>query len=108
MKLLDIIFESVIDLSEYNKMTGDEFIKRSNKVHGGKYNYDKVVMGKNTSDHVTITCPIHGDFSQNASQHLLGRGCKKCGYDRKSITKSEFLKRAVCLNHIQPKKYPSV
>jgi very-short-patch-repair endonuclease len=95
MKLLDIIFESVVDLNEYNKMTVDEFIKRSNKVHGGKYNYDKVVMGKNTSDHVTITCPIHGDFSQNASQHLLGRGCKKCGYDRKSITKAEFLKRSI-------------
>ena len=44
MKLLDIIFESVVDLNEKKgvKMTQDEFIQQATKKWNGKYTYDNV------------------------------------------------------------------
>ena len=82
MKLLDIIFESVVDLSEYKKLTKDEFINSAQQIHkdengNPKYTYDNVDYVNNKTD-VLITCPIHGDFPQSPSNHLAGRGCKKC------------------------------
>lgn len=57
--------------------TTDEWIKKARKVHGDKYLYDKVSY--NGSDKkVLITCPIHGDFWQEAASHLSGVGCPKC------------------------------
>lgn len=54
-----------------------EFIERSNQVHAFKYNYNKVVY-INQHTHVTINCPIHGDFNQLPQDHLRGKGCPKC------------------------------
>lgn len=57
--------------------TTDEWIRKARKVHGDKYLYDKVSY--NGSDKkVLITCPIHGDFWQEAASHLSGVGCPKC------------------------------
>lgn len=64
------------------KLTRDEFIKKSNSVHGHKYNYDKVVyVGSHTP--VIITCPIHGDFKQKPYSHLQGKGCGCCANNNK-------------------------
>jgi DNA-directed RNA polymerase subunit RPC12/RpoP len=45
-----------------------------------------------------IICPIHGEFSQKAQGHLIGKGCRKCKYDKhKILTRSniqEFSKKA--------------
>ena len=54
------------------------FIEQAGKVHGNKYCY------ANTSyvlsvEKVTITCPIHGDFTQTPTNHLYGYGCSRCG-----------------------------
>ena len=59
----------------------DEFIKRAKEVHGDKFNYDKLHYAS-LRDNVTITCPKHGDFSQNAQNHLYGFGCPKCSQSR--------------------------
>lgn len=58
-------------------ITTEDFIKLSNKVHGGFYNYDKTTF-KGKRYKVTITCPIHGDFKTDADVHLKGHKCKKC------------------------------
>jgi hypothetical protein len=62
-----------------------EFIRRATTVHNNTYMYDKTVYTK-SSDKVTITCKIHGEFSQRASAHLLGQGCPMCnmstGFDQ--------------------------
>ena len=55
----------------------EKFIERSNIIHSYKYNYDKVIY-INQHKHVTITCPVHGDFQQTPMQHLRGNGCAKC------------------------------
>jgi hypothetical protein len=104
MKLLDIIFESVVDLNEKKgvKMTRDEFIQIAQSIHKNKdgtpkYTYDNV---KYIADNikVNITCPIHspihGDFPQRASSHLQGAGCGKCYRDSRKSNTEDFIKRS--------------
>lgn len=70
-------------------LTTEEFIQKAKATHKDKYNYDKTIYTKAT-DKVIITCPIHGDFEQKASNHLSGQGCPKCsGIQRK--TTAEFI-----------------
>lgn len=56
----------------------EEFVARSIEVHGNKYTYhkDSYFGIKNKT---TITCPIHGDFEQQAMAHANGSGCNLCG-----------------------------
>ena len=53
------------------------FIKKSIKVHGNKYNYSKVNY-INSSTEVEIGCPIHGTFYQTPKAHLTSNGCTMC------------------------------
>lgn len=64
-------------LSEKFKSNVDEFIVKAKKVHGDKYNYDKVVY-KRSHIKIIITCSIHGDFEQRPNDHLIGKKCGKC------------------------------
>lgn len=82
-----------------NTLSFDEFYERANKIHNFKYHYDKDSY-KGGKYKVKIFCPIHGEFEQVASVHLLGQGCPKCGRE-KSInciailkTFEEFVKEA--------------
>jgi hypothetical protein len=68
--------------------TKESFIAKARQVHGDKYSYDKVEY-KNNSTHVTIGCPIHGDFLQTPYNHLDGRGCPDCGRE-KCVKKTSF------------------
>ena len=63
------------------RKTTEQFISDAIKVHGNKYDYSKVeYKGSNTD--VLIICPIHGEFSQTPTHHLLGCGCKRCMADK--------------------------
>jgi len=55
----------------------ESFIMESNKIHNSKYDYSKVNFVSVKSD-VIIICPKHGKFEQNAYNHVLGSGCRKC------------------------------
>ena len=86
--------------SSKNKQTlsTEEFIKKSKKIHGDKYDYSKVKYVNSKTD-LCIICPIHGEFWQTPSTHLKGSGCKKCGdlsvgMKNNRITTDEFIKRA--------------
>ncbi len=74
------------------RLSTEEFIEKARKKHGNKYVYDKVNYVDSTTD-VIITCPEHGDFPQNPSNHLCGAGCPKCAGTEK-LTKEEFIKKA--------------
>ena len=59
------------------KISKDDFIYRSKKIHKNFYTYDNSdFIG--SLDKVIITCPKHGDFIQRASSHLSGSGCPIC------------------------------
>lgn len=55
----------------------EDFIKRANSTHEGKYDYSKVKY-TNNSTKVCIICPKHGEFWQIPNSHLQGQGCPKC------------------------------
>ena len=58
-------------------LTVDEFIKRAKKKHGDIYEY-RLGEIPNTKVKLTLHCPKHGEFEQNANNHLNGAGCPKC------------------------------
>lgn len=70
------------------RKTTKKFINEGQKVHDFKYSYHKTEYIKNQIK-VIITCPIHGDFTQNPLSHIQGRGCPNCGESQgeKSIAK---------------------
>lgn len=59
------------------RLTKDEFVRRSNIIHCGKYDYSKFVY-KNGKTKSIIICPEHGEFLQNGEAHLAGQGCPIC------------------------------
>ena len=83
----------------------EDFINRSRKAHGNKYDYSKTVYS-GCDKKVTITCPDHGDFEQNPNDHMDGHGCPKCGREsiaeKLSSNKENFVDRA---NKIHNNKY---
>ena len=54
-----------------------KFEARAKLVHHGKYIYHQDY--KNMHAKISITCPEHGDFYQQAQSHLRGCGCSDCG-----------------------------
>lgn len=55
------------------------------KVHGGKYDYSKMVYA-NVQTKIEIVCPMHGSFWQKPNAHLTGHGCPACELDRRQET----------------------
>ena len=78
------------------KLTKEEFIKKANEVHKGKYNYDNVGY-VNCDTKVCIICPEHGEFWQADGNHIQGQGCPKCANEvnggRCRLSKEEFIKK---------------
>jgi Zn finger protein HypA/HybF involved in hydrogenase expression len=59
------------------KLTKEEFIERSNKIHKNCYDYS-LVEYENVMKKVIIICHKHGKFEQTPLNHLNGHICKKC------------------------------
>ncbi len=74
------------------------FVSKSLDVHGDKYTYDEVKY-INSKTKVKINCPEHGQFLQTPSEHLAGKGCRKCGIkstnDRNRKSKGDFIRNAI-------------
>jgi len=58
--------------------TTEQFRALAKEVHGDKYDYSRADE-KDEEDRRCIICPEHGEFEQKASDHTLGKGCRKCG-----------------------------
>lgn len=78
------------------KITTEEFIKRANIIHGGKYDYSKIKY-VNSQTKVCIICPEHGEFWQIPNSHLLGTGCSMCS-GLKKWTTEEFIAKSKEIN----------
>ena len=79
------------------KLTQEEFIEESKKVHGEKYDYS-LTNYVNNNTKVKIICKKHGIFKQLPTNHLDGHGCKECRKEflRKkfALTTEEFIERS--------------
>ena len=65
------------------RLTRDEYIRRSRAVHGNKYDYSRTVVASATAK-VVIICPKHGPFEQAPSVHYSqGCGCPSCARNRR-------------------------
>jgi len=71
----------------------NEFIAEAKKVHGHKYGYGDVIYIASNAK-VEITCLTHGNFEQQADNHLRGQGCPKCKFDAHRSNTEEFIKKA--------------
>lgn len=60
--------------------TTESFVKQASEVHDNFYDYAKTVY-TTAHNRVTITCPVHGDFEQQAYVHIQGHKCPACGKD---------------------------
>ena len=69
----------------------EKTLERCRQVHGDKYHYSDLTATSHIK--VPITCPDHGVFMQNMSNHLQGKGCPTCatlektGFNRSSFEK---------------------
>lgn len=73
---------------EKTTLTQEEFIARCKDIHGDEYDYAKTAYTGNRNS-VIITCRKHGDFTQNAANHLKGHGCPTCMLDKLSDKKKK-------------------
>lgn len=73
------------------------FIRQIREVHGDRYDYSLVVY-TGASNKIRVICKTHGEFSQVASTHLKGAGCRSCYEDtiskRCRKTNDEFIKQS--------------
>ena len=79
--------ESVLQARTYDN---DDFIRKSKETHGEKYDYSLVNYTVST-DNVSIICPKHGVFSQQAGSHMRGAGCPSCQESRGELYVSNIL-----------------
>jgi len=70
------------------RFSQEYFISKAKEIYGDKYDYSKSKYIKSDSK-ITITCKIHGDFTQRPIAHLNGHSCPKCAWTTTSISKGE-------------------
>lgn len=78
------------------RRTQQEFIDECNKVHENAYDYTITAFANNRTK-IDIICPTHGEFSQIAGDHIIGKGCPKCAHQ--TIDQDEFIKQARKIHH---------
>ena len=86
------------------------FIDKANKVHNNKYSYDNAEFTR-VVDKITITCPIHGNFEQTASDHLNKCGCGECSKEsmrNRFISNTEVFTENAVNTHGDKYDYSSV
>ena len=78
----------------------DDFIAKSQELHGDTYNYSEVKYEK-SSKKVKIICPIHGPFMMPPNAHTNSsrpQGCPRCGEIRTGqkarLTTDKFIEKA--------------
>ena len=77
--------------SKNNKLTLSEFIDKSNKIHGDKYDYSKSEIINSTCK-VKIICKKHGVFEQIPTTHYIkGSGCPNCKKSKGEMKIKKYL-----------------
>lgn len=80
--------------SASNKKTAEQIIQNAKQIYGDTFTYEKFEY-VNTKTRAIVTCRIHGDFLVIPRCHERGeQGCRRCFYDRISINRDKFIKRA--------------
>jgi hypothetical protein len=78
--------------SKERMLTNEKFIEKAKSLHGNRYTYNKTTYSGNRKS-IIVTCKIHGDFEQIASNHIRGYGCPKCNSSKGEGAIRKFLKK---------------
>lgn len=85
----------------------EEFIEKARKVHGERYNYDKLEREFRSDRKQIIICPEHGEFYQTPNKHLSGQGCPICSKGKASkefrlfsVIKEHYANEEIISNYI--------
>tara|TARA_B100000959_G_C14757043_1_gene531695 strand:- start:289 stop:738 length:450 start_codon:yes stop_codon:yes gene_type:complete len=75
------------------KLTTDEFVKRSKKLWGNKFDYSPTQY-TDAKSNLYVICKDHGLIPVNPQAHLRpkGTGCQLCGYEVSAVKRSKTLK----------------
>lgn len=71
-------------MTSNKKYTTESIIEKFKSIHGNRYDYSKVIYGRDQLDPIKIICLEHGEFKCTPKDHIRGRGCKSCGYKKVS------------------------
>lgn len=89
----------------FGPLDKEEFIKRSIKIHGDKYDYSKVNY-TGIYNNITIICKKHGEFQQIPNCHLNGKGCSKCRNEKlRNERKFSYEKAIEKMNKVHNNRY---
>jgi ssDNA-binding Zn-finger/Zn-ribbon topoisomerase 1 len=72
---------SVIQRNKQGRRPFADFVREAEETHNGQYQYSEEGY-RGVDNKVNITCPHHGVFQQQGSNHLRGTGCPKCKNSR--------------------------
>lgn len=72
-------------LSATTRVSRADFLAKARSVHGKTYDYSKADY-QGAKSKIEIICKKHGSFIQEASSHLQGVGCPKCGFGKRGKT----------------------
>ena len=75
-----------------------EFIDAAIKVHGNVFDYSKIKY-IHSWNKIKIICKKHGEFNQQASQHLRGSGCPTCHLQSQCLTNEVFIKSVLKIHN---------
>lgn len=78
--------------------TIEKFIEKATKIHNNKYDYSKFVYVDSHTKGIII-CPEHGEFKQNANNHLQGKGCPKCRNQKFTKPLEEYIRTFNSIHH---------
>ena len=72
------------------KLTHKDYLEKSMKVHGNKYDYIEEYKGSAT--HIEIKCKKHNHiFKQKPNKHFQGQGCPICGRNIYIERKNDYI-----------------
>ena len=76
--------------------TLEQVINQFKEKNGDKYDYSLITNYTVGKDKCQIICPKHGIFETTFDNHIQGKGCKKCQYEKlhndNAMSKEEFIK----------------
>lgn len=76
------------------KLTYPAFITQATAVHEGRYTYGPEPEDWSGATYkVKVHCPVHGEFTQTAWNHVKGAGCRRCTFDARKTPVSTLVDR---------------
>ena len=76
----------------------DVYLEEAAFKHNNKYSYD-LTNYQSLQSKITVICPIHGDFTVTANNHLRDSGCPQCAKlkraDAHRGSKTDFINRSL-------------